>query len=86
MKEYQSLSHTRWDCKYHVVFIPKRRKKLLFGKLRKYLGEVLHDLANQKESVIVEGHLMLDHIHMCISRAYSEIKRSDMRSQVRIPV
>ena len=67
MKEYQSLSHTRWDCKYHVVFIPKRRKKLLFGKLRKHIGEVLHDLANQKESVIVEGHLMLDHIHMCIS-------------------
>ena len=61
------MSHTRWDCKYHVVFIPKRRKKLLFSKLRKYLGEVLHDLANQKESVIVEGHLMLDHIHMCIS-------------------
>ena len=67
MKEYQSLSHTHWDCKYHVVFIPKRRKKLLFGKLRKHLGEVLHDLATQKESVIVEGHLMLDHIHMCIS-------------------
>ena len=68
MKEYQSLSHTRWDCKYHVVFIPKRRKKLIFGKLKKRIGEVLHDLANQKESVIVEGHLMLDHhIHMCIS-------------------
>ena len=69
MKEYRSLSHTRWDCKYHVVFIPKRRKKLLFGKLRKHIGAVLHDLANQKESVIVEGHLMLDHIHihMCIS-------------------
>ena len=61
------MSHTRWDCKYHVVFIPKRRKKLIFGKLRKHIGEVLHDLANQKESVIVEGHLMLDHIHMCIS-------------------
>mgnify|MGYP003433109163 CR=1 FL=1 len=67
MREYQSLSHTRWDCKYHVVFIPKRRKKLLFGKLRKYLGKVLHDLANQMKSVIVEGYLMLDHIHMCIS-------------------
>ena len=67
MKEYQSLSHTRWDCKYHVVFIPKRRKKLIFGKLRKHIGEALHDLANQKESAIVEGHLMLDHIHMCIS-------------------
>jgi putative transposase len=46
MKEYQSLSHTRWDCKYHVVFIPKRRKKLIFGKLRKHIGEALHDLAN----------------------------------------
>ncbi|MXS79169.1 IS200/IS605 family transposase, partial [Nitrosomonas sp. JL21] len=66
MKEYQSLSHTRWNCKYHVVFIPKRRKKLIFGKVRKHIGEVLHDLANQKESAIVEGHLMLDHIHMCI--------------------
>ncbi|MDP3280493.1 MAG: IS200/IS605 family transposase [Nitrosomonas sp.] len=67
MKEYQSLSHTRWDCKYHVVFTPKRRKKMIFGRLRKHIGAVLHDLANQKESVIVEGHLMLDHIHMCIS-------------------
>ena len=67
MKECQSLSHTRWDCKYHVVFIPKKRKKMIFGKLRKHIGAVLHDLANQKESVIVEGHLMLDHIHMCIS-------------------
>ncbi len=67
MKEYQSLSHARWDCKYHVVFIPKRRKKMIFGKLRKHIGAMLHDLANQKESVIVEGHLMLDHIHMCIS-------------------
>ena len=67
MKEYQSLSHTRWDCKYHVVFISKKRKKMIFGKVRKHIGAVLHDLANQKESVIVEGHLMLDRIHMCIS-------------------
>ena len=52
-----------------MVFIPKRRKKLIFGKLRKHIGEVLHDLANQKESEIVEGHLMLDRIHMCISIA-----------------
>jgi len=50
-----------------VVFIPKRRKRLIFGKLRKHIGEVLHDLANQKGSEILEGHLMLDHIHMCIS-------------------
>ena len=67
MKEYQSLNHTCRDCKYHVVFIPKRRKKMIFGKLRKHLGKELHDLANQKGSAIVEGHLMLDQIHMCIS-------------------
>ena len=67
MEEYQSLSHTRWDCKYHVVFIPKRRKKRIFGAVRKHLGEMLHELAGHKGSKIVEGHLMSDHIHMCIS-------------------
>ena len=58
MKEYQSLSPTRWDCKYHVVFIPKRRKKQIFGVLRRQLGEIFHELARHKESKIVEGHLM----------------------------
>jgi len=67
MKEYQSLNHTKWDCKYHVVFIPKRRKKKIYGVLRKHLGEVFHELAGQKESRIVEGHLQTDHVHMCIS-------------------
>ncbi len=67
MKEYHSLSHTRWDCKYHVVFIPKRRKQIVFGSLRKYLGVILHELASHKESKIEEGHLMPDHVHMCIS-------------------
>jgi putative transposase len=67
MKNYQSLNHTRWDCKYHVVFIPKRRKKVIYGVLRKHLGEVLHELAKQKESKIEEGHLKKDHVHMCIS-------------------
>ena len=67
MKEYQSLNHTKWDCKYHVVFIPKRRKKKIYGALRKHLGEVFHELAGQKESRIVEGHLQTDHVHMCIS-------------------
>ena len=67
MKEYQSLSHTRWDCKYHVVFIPKRRKKSIFGALRKHLGEVFRELARHKGSEVVEGHLMSDHVHMCIS-------------------
>jgi putative transposase len=67
MKEYQSLSHTRWDCKYHVVFIPKCRKKRVFGMLRRHLGEIFRDLAEHKEAKIVEGHLMGDHVHMCIS-------------------
>lgn len=67
MKEYQSLSHTRWDCKYHVVFIPKRRKKKVFGALRRHLGEIFHELAGHKESRIVEGHVMPDHIHICLS-------------------
>ncbi len=67
MKEYQSLNHTRWDCKYHVVYIPKRRKKKVFGVVRRHLGQILHELASHKESKIVEGHLMPDHIHMCIS-------------------
>jgi putative transposase len=67
MKEYHSLTHTRWDCKYHIVFIPKRRKKKVFGALRKHLGEILHELASHRESKIVEGHLMADHVHMCIS-------------------
>ena len=67
MKEYQSLAHTKWDCKYHVVFIPKKRKKAIFGAIRKHLGTVLHELAGQKECQILEGHLMSDHVHMCIS-------------------
>jgi putative transposase len=67
MKEYQSLSHTRWDCKYHVVFIPKQRKRRIFGGIRRHLGKVFHELAEHKESQIVEGHLMADHVHMCLS-------------------
>ena len=67
MKEYQSLSHTRWDCKYHVVFIPKKRKKKIFSVLRKHLGEIFHELARHRESKIVEGHLRPDHVHICIS-------------------
>jgi putative transposase len=67
MKDVQSLNHTRWDCKYHVVFIPKRRKKAVYGAIRKYLGSIFHELARQKESKIVEGCLRADHIHMCVS-------------------
>ena len=64
---YQSLSHSRWDCKYHVVFIPKRRRKILFGKVRQQLGEIFHALARQKECQIIEGHLRPDHVHMCVA-------------------
>jgi putative transposase len=67
MRREGSLNHSRWECKYHVVFIPKYRKKAIFGQLRKELGEVLKRLAGQKESVIEEGHLMPDHVHMMIS-------------------
>ena len=67
MDEYRSLSHSKWGCKYHVVFIPKCRRKTLYGQLRRYLGEVYHRLAEQKESRIEEGHLMVDHVHMLIS-------------------
>ena len=67
MDEYQSLSHTRWECKYHVVFIPKCRRKTLYGELRRHLGEVFRKLAVQKESKIEEGHLMPDHVQMMIS-------------------
>jgi putative transposase len=69
MREYQSLSHTKWNCKYHIVFKPKWRKKAIFGKLRKHLGQLFHELAKQKGCEIVEGHLMPDHVHMCISIA-----------------
>ena len=67
MDEYASLSHTKWECKYHVVFIPKCRRKVLYAKLRPHLGEVFRELAKQKESRIEEGHLMSDHVHMMIA-------------------
>ncbi len=67
MDDYESLSHSVWDCKYHVVFIPKYRKKTLYGELRRRLGEVCRTLARQKESQVVEGQLMPDHVHMLIS-------------------
>ena len=67
MDEYDSLSHTKWECKYHVMFIPKCRRKTLYVELRKHLGEVFKRLTEQKESRIEEGHLMPDHVHMLIS-------------------
>ena len=67
MDKTESLNHTKWECKYHVVFIPKGRRKLLYAELRKHLGEVFRTLAQHKESRIEEGHLMVDHVHMMIS-------------------
>ena len=67
MNEYETLSHTTWVCKYHVVFIPKCRRKALYQELRRHLGEVFRKLALQKESKVEEGHLMPDHVHMLLS-------------------
>jgi len=67
MDKFEGLSHTAWDCKYHVIFIPKRRRRTLYGELRRHLGEVFKKLAGQNESRIEEGHRMPDHVHMMIS-------------------
>jgi putative transposase len=67
MEDAASLSHTKWECKYHVVFIPKCRRKTLYQELRRHLGEVFRRLAEQKESQIEAGHLCSDHVHMMIA-------------------
>ena len=67
MNTVQSLCHSVWDCKYHVVWIPKCRRKVLFGRIRKHLGDVIRELARQKESQVLEGHLCLDHVHVYLA-------------------
>jgi putative transposase len=67
MQEYETLCHSKWDCKYHIVFIPKFRRKALYGELRQHIGGVFRTLAEQKECRIEEGHLMADHVHILIS-------------------
>jgi putative transposase len=67
VEDVQSLTHAKWECKYHVVWIPKCRKKTLYGELRKYLGEIFRDLAVQKDCNVIEGRLLPDHVHMLIS-------------------
>jgi putative transposase len=67
MREWQSLSHVRWECKYHVVIIPKYWKRKLYGELRKHVGEVVRELCRQRGIEFVEGHLMPDHMHLCLS-------------------
>jgi putative transposase len=63
---FESLSHSRWDCKYHIVFIPKGRKRTLYGKIRKFLGPVFHEMAGQKGCKIEAGHMLTDHVHMLV--------------------
>ena len=63
----KKLNHTTWDCKYHIVFIPKRRRKVIYGSLRSRLGVLFRDLAEQRDVEILEGHLLPDHVHMCMS-------------------
>ena len=67
MNDTSSLNHSRWECKYHIVWIPKYRRKTLYGQLRKYLGQIFKDLAQNRESEVLEGHMMPDHVHMLIS-------------------
>ena len=64
---YESLSHSKWNCKYHIVFIPKYRKKVLYGKIRKFLAGIFHELAAQKGCKIEKGNMVQDHVHMLIS-------------------
>ena len=67
MNDISSLNHSRWECKYHVVWIPKCRRNTLYGQLRKYLGQVFKELARSRESEVLEGHMMPDHVHMLLS-------------------
>ena len=67
MHDWQSLSHVRWDCKYHVVIVPKYRKKVIYGKIKTKIGPILRKLCQQRGISLLEGHTMPDHIHMCLS-------------------
>ena len=67
MRDWQSLSHVKWECKYNIVWVPKYRQKVLFGKVRRGAGEIIRELCLQRDLKIIEGHAMLDHIHTCIS-------------------
>ncbi len=67
MREWASLSYVKWYCRYHVVFVPKYRKKSIFGQLRKQIGGVLRQLCEQEGVELVEGHAMSDHVHLCLS-------------------
>jgi putative transposase len=67
MNDFESLAHVRWECKYHVIFIPKYRRKVIFGGIRTSIGQILRDLCDQKGIALLEGHAMNDHVHLCLS-------------------
>jgi putative transposase len=67
MREWQSLAHVKWECKYHVVIVPKYRKKVLYGRVRKEAGKIIRQLCRQKDVELIEGHAMPDHIHLVLS-------------------
>ena len=67
MKEYESLSHVKWECKYHIVWVPKYRRKRLYGEVRRRFGEIIRELSKQKGIEVIEGHAMPDHIHVCLA-------------------
>ena len=66
MENFESMSHVRWECKYHIVFIPKYRRKVIFGKLRRAIGRIIRELCQPKGVEVLEGHAMSDHIHVCL--------------------
>ena len=66
-KDWQSQAHVTWDCKYHVVILPKYRQKMFYGKFRRQVGDILRELCRQKEVVMIEGNAAPDHIHMLLS-------------------
>jgi putative transposase len=76
MRDYKSLSHTKWDCKYHVVFIPKYRKKVIYGDIRNHLGEMFHELAGHRECQIEEGHLIKGKSAIGIARQFGKKVRN----------
>ena len=67
MHEWQSLAHVRWECKYHVVIMPKFRRKVLYGRLRRQVGRILRELCDQRGVELIEGKAMADHVHLCLS-------------------
>ena len=67
MRDWQSQSHVRWYCKYHIVFVPKYRRRVIYGQLRRSIGRIIRELCQQQGVELVEGHAMPDHVHLCLS-------------------